>query len=183
MDMGRLAAWLSEAAGAPVVILTHARLSGGAIQQNIALSVTCGGVAETWVLRTDNAATLAVSLGRGAEFALLQAAHAAAGIWLPRDAYLQERFCRPVAVRVGETHLLEPGDLVFFGTPRRCTHVGLHLGGGRYLHSSGRDHGRNGIGIDDLNPRNSDPVASHYRAELRGAGRVMHSHDGSPLPP
>ncbi len=77
MDMGRLAAWLSEAAGAPVVILAHARLSGGAIQQNIALSVTCGGVAEAWVLRTDNAATLAVSLGRGAEFALLQAAHAA----------------------------------------------------------------------------------------------------------
>ena len=114
---------------------------------------------------------------------LVQAAHAAVGIWLPRDAYLQERFCRPVAVRVGETHLLEPGDLIFFGSPRRCTHVGLHLGGGRYLHSSGRDHGRNGIGIDDLNPRNSDPVASHYRAELRGAGRVMHSHDGSPLPP
>ena len=45
------------------------------------------------------------------------------------------------------------------------------------------DHGRNGIGIDNLNPRNSDPVAYHYRAELRGAGRVMHSHDGSPLPP
>ena len=96
---------------------------------------------------------------------LVQAAYAAVGIWLPRDAYL-----------------LEPGDLIFFGSPRRCTHVGLHLGGGRYLHSSGRDHGRNGIGIDDLNPRNSDPVASHYRAELRGAGRVMHSHDGSPLP-
>jgi cell wall-associated NlpC family hydrolase len=114
---------------------------------------------------------------------LVQAAHAAVGIWLPRDAYLQERFCRPVAVRVGETHLLEPGDLIFFGSLRRCTHVGLHLGGGRYLHSSGRDYGRNGIGIDDLNPRNSDLVASHYRSELRGAGRVMHSHDGSPLPP
>jgi hypothetical protein len=26
-------------------------------------------------------------------------------------------------------------------------------------------------------------VAYHYRAELRGAGRVMHSHDGSALPP
>jgi len=113
---------------------------------------------------------------------LMQAAYAAAGIWLPRDAYLQERFCRPVAVRPGETSLLVPGDLIFFGTPRRCTHVGLHLGGGRYLHSSGREHGRNGIGRDDLNPRNRDPVALHYRAELRGGGRVMHSHDGSPLP-
>lgn len=114
---------------------------------------------------------------------LVQTAYAQAGIWLPRDAYLQERFCRPVAVRVGQTGLLEPGDLIFFGSPRRCTHVGLHLGDGRYLHSSGRQHGRDGLGIDDLNPRNDDPVACHYRRELRGAGRVMHSHDGSPLPP
>ena len=114
---------------------------------------------------------------------LVQRAYAAAGIWLPRDAYLQERFCRAVAVRPGQSQLLEPGDLIFFGSARRCTHVGLHLGDGRYLHSSGREHGRNGIGIDDLHPRNRDPVAAHYRAELRGAGRVMHSHDGSPLPP
>ena len=113
----------------------------------------------------------------------MQAAFAQQGIWLPRDAYLQERFCRPVAVQVGQTSLLEPGDLLFFGTRRRCTHVGLHLGDGCYLHSSGREHGRNGIGIDNLNPRNPDPVACHYRHELRGAGRVMHSHDGSPLPP
>lgn len=113
---------------------------------------------------------------------LIQTAFASVGVWLPRDAYLQERFCRPVAVRPGETSLLEPGDLVFFGTPRRCTHVALHLGGGRYLHSSGQEQGRNGLGIDDLNPRNPHPVACHYRAELRGAGRVMHSHDGSPMP-
>ncbi len=114
---------------------------------------------------------------------LIQTSFATAGIWLPRDAYLQERFCQPVAVQPGVTSLLEPGDLIFFGTARRCTHVGLHLSGGRYLHSSGREHGRNGLGIDDLNPQNQDPVARHYRQELRGAGRVMHSHDGSPLPP
>jgi hypothetical protein len=113
---------------------------------------------------------------------LIQTLFAAVGVWLPRDAYLQERFCQPVAVRPGITQLLRPGDLIFFGTARRCTHVGLHLGGGRYLHSSGREHGRNGLGIDDLNPRNPDPVARHYRLELRGAGRVTRSHDGSPLP-
>ena len=113
----------------------------------------------------------------------MQTAYARAGIWLPRDAYLQERFCRPVAVRPGVTQLLEPGDLIFFGTARRCTHVGLHLGAGRYLHSSGRENGRNGLGVDDLHPHNADPVASYYRSELRGAGRVMHNHDGSPLPP
>ncbi len=113
---------------------------------------------------------------------LVQTAFAQAGVWLPRDAYLQERFCQPVAVQPGNTALLQPGDLIFFGTARRCTHVGLHLGGGRYLHSSGLEHGRNGLGIDNLNPRNNHPVASHYRHQLRGAGRVMHSHDGSPLP-
>ena len=113
---------------------------------------------------------------------LMQRAYASAGIWIPRDAYLQERFCQPVAVQPGQVQLLEPGDLIFFGTPQRCSHVGLHLGGGRYLHSSGVAHGRNGIGLDDLAPQNRDPVARHYRLELRGAGRVMHSHNGSPLP-
>ena len=113
---------------------------------------------------------------------LMQRAYASAGIWIPRDAYLQERFCQPVAVHPGQVQLLEPGDLIFFGTPQRCSHVGLHLGGGRYLHSSGVAHGRNGIGLDDLAPQNPDPVARHYRLELRGAGRVMHSHNGSPLP-
>ncbi|MEY4353836.1 MAG: hypothetical protein RLZZ609_2077 [Cyanobacteriota bacterium] len=114
---------------------------------------------------------------------LVQTAFARAGIWLPRDAYLQERFCRPVAVQPGQSCLLQPGDLIFFGSPQRCTHVGLHLGEGRYLHSSGQEFGRNGLGVDDLNPHNSDPVASHYRLTLRGAGRVMHSHDGGALPP
>lgn len=113
---------------------------------------------------------------------LVQRAYASTGIWIPRDAYLQERFCQPVAVRPGQVQLLELGDLIFFGPPQRCSHVGLHLDGGRYLHSSGIAHGRNGIGIDDLAPHNRDPVARHYRLELRGAGRIMHSHNGSPLP-
>ena len=113
---------------------------------------------------------------------LVQRAFASAGIWIPRDAYLQERFCQPVAVRPDVLHALQPGDLIFFGTPQRCTHVGLHLGNGRYLHSSGLEHGRNGLGIDDLSPRNGHPVASHYRRQLRGAGRVLRCLDGSPLP-
>ena len=55
---------------------------------------------------------------------LMQRAYASAGIWIPRDAYLQERFCQPVAVHPGQVQLLEPGDLIFFGTPQRCSHVG-----------------------------------------------------------
>ena len=113
---------------------------------------------------------------------LVQAAFASAGIWLPRDAYQQERFCQPVAVRPGCYSLLRPGDLIFFGRPQRCTHVGLYVGAGRYLHSSGREHGRNGIGIDGLDPQLQDPVGVHYRRELRGAGRVVRCHDGSSLP-
>ncbi|QCH15366.1 NlpC/P60 family protein [Synechococcus sp. CB0101] len=113
---------------------------------------------------------------------LIQAAFASAGIWLPRDAYQQERFCQPVAVVPGCYSLLRPGDLIFFGRPQRCTHVGLYLGAGRYLHSSGREHGRNGIGIDGLDPQLLDPVSVHYRGELRGAGRVIRCHDGTPLP-
>ena len=113
---------------------------------------------------------------------LVQCAFASAGIWLPRDAYQQERFCEPVAVRPGNDQLLRPGDLIFFGRPQRCTHVAIHLERGRYLHSSGREHGRNGIGIDSLHPNARHPVASHYRAELRGAGRIMRCHDGTPLP-
>jgi hypothetical protein len=113
---------------------------------------------------------------------LIQAAFASAGIWLPRDAYQQERFCAPVAVVPGGYSLLRPGDLIFFGRPQRCTHVGLYLGSGRYLHSSGCEHGRNGIGIDGLDPQLQHPVSVHYRRELRGAGRVIRCHDGTPLP-
>ena len=113
---------------------------------------------------------------------LLQSAFACAGIWIPRDAYQQERFCQPVAVRPGHFALLQPGDLIFFGQPQRCAHVGLHLGGGRYLHSSGREHGRDGLGTDQLARHDGDPVSCHYRRELRGAGRVVRCHDGTTLP-
>lgn len=113
---------------------------------------------------------------------LIQAAFAASGVWIPRDAYQQERFCQPVAVRPGDHRLLAPGDLIFFGSPQRCTHVGLHLGDGHYLHSSGATHGRDGLGLDSLSPRSLDPVSAHYRSQLRGAGRLLRSHDGSTLP-
>nr|WP_255569559.1 phosphotransferase family protein [Neoroseomonas alba] len=63
-----------------------ALLSGGAIQQNWAVDLSDG---RAWVLRTDNAATLAVSHGRAQEFALLRAAFAA-GVTVPEPLYLCE---------------------------------------------------------------------------------------------
>ena len=84
----RLTGWLREAAADPSLAVTAmARLSGGAIQQNWALDVLQDGRAEAWVLRTDNAATLAVSHGRAAEFALLRAAFDA-GVTVPEPLFL-----------------------------------------------------------------------------------------------
>ncbi|MBD2448084.1 C40 family peptidase [Nostoc sp. FACHB-152] len=102
---------------------------------------------------------------------LMQAAFASVGVWLPRDAYQQEAFLQ--AISIAE---LQPGDLVFFGTPQKATHVGLYLGDGRYIHSSGKAQGRNGIGIDVLSEQ-GDEVSRSYYQQLRGAGRVVKSYE------
>ncbi|MBD2435644.1 C40 family peptidase [Nostoc sp. FACHB-110] len=102
---------------------------------------------------------------------LMQAAFASVGIWLPRDAYQQEAFLPPIDITQ-----LQPGDLVFFGTPQKATHVGLYLGENAYIHSSGKAQGRNGIGIDVLSEQ-GDEVSRSYYQQLRGAGRVVQSYE------
>jgi len=113
---------------------------------------------------------------------LIQASFATFGIWLPRDAYQQEAFINPISNPGNNPEdlipWLEPGDLVFFGTPAKATHVGLYLGEGKYLHSSGKEQGRNGIGIDSLLLKGHwqrDSVSQAYYGQFRGAGRVMAS--------
>lgn len=101
---------------------------------------------------------------------LMQAAFASVGIRLPRDSYQQEAFTQPIAWED-----LLPGDLIFFGTPERTKHVALYLGQGDYIHSSGMDQGRNGIGIDSLSDL-SHPVSAAYHRQLRRAGRVVASY-------
>ncbi len=101
---------------------------------------------------------------------LIQAAFVSVGIWVLRDAYQQEAFTQAIAITE-----LEPGDLVFFGTPQKATHVGLYLGDSRYIHSSGKDKGRNGIGIDVISEQ-GDEVSRSYYQQLRGAGRVVKSY-------
>jgi cell wall-associated NlpC family hydrolase len=62
---------------------------------------------------------------------LTQFAYAAAGITLPRTAHTQ--FYAGPHVPTGAP--LQPGDLVFYGTPSRVHHVGLYVGGGRMVNA------------------------------------------------
>jgi cell wall-associated NlpC family hydrolase len=101
---------------------------------------------------------------------LMQAAFASVGIRVPRDAYQQEAFVQEIALEDWQA-----GDLVFFGTPEKATHVGLAIGENRYIHSSGKDQGHNGIGIDVL-AKTGDPVGDRYFAQFRQVGRVVSSY-------
>jgi len=105
---------------------------------------------------------------------LMQAAFASVGIWLPRDAYQQYDFTERVALAT-----LQAGDLVFFGTPAKIDHVGLYLEQGKYIHSSGKDAGRNGIAIDMLKDE-GDAIGRSLYQRLRGFGRVVQSFRVSP---
>lgn len=103
---------------------------------------------------------------------LMQAAFAALEIWLPRDSYQQYDFTERVTLE-----FLQPGNLVFFGTPEKIDHVGLYLGEGQYIHSSGKAAGRNGIAVDTLKDEGDMVGRSIYR-RLRGFGRVVRSFMG-----
>jgi cell wall-associated NlpC family hydrolase len=108
---------------------------------------------------------------------LMQAAFAASGIWLPRDSYQQAAFTQTI-----EIDQLLPGDLVFFAKDEKVSHVGLHLGDGYYIHSSGQATGRNGIAIDSLlEPK--DAIAQSYYRQLQEAGRVTESYQPCKIAP
>ncbi len=105
---------------------------------------------------------------------LVQSAFASSGIWIPRDAYQQEKFCKNLALDIENLEKkLIPGDLLFFGSSEKCTHVGLHIENGFYIHSSGLTDGHNGIEIDGLFQPNLGRIASFYRSKFRSAGRVI----------
>ena len=77
---GALEAWVAETLGARRVEIARAeKLSGGAVQENWRIDALVEGGAyegaQRWVLRTDAAASLAVSLDRTSEFGVLSAAY------------------------------------------------------------------------------------------------------------
>lgn len=71
---------------------------------------------------------------------LAQAAIASVGVPLPRDADQQSLVGRLVATR-WEQSALQPGDLLFYVSPRRgnVNHVAIYLGDGEYIEAAGRD--------------------------------------------
>ncbi|PZO35610.1 MAG: glycoside hydrolase [Pseudanabaena frigida] len=96
---------------------------------------------------------------------LMKAAFAAIGVLIPRDAYQQEEFGEPVSL-----DKVQIGDLLFFGTPVKATHVGIYIGNNEYIHSSGKEHGHNGIALSAI--AGQDPVSQWYASQLRGAARI-----------
>ena len=106
---------------------------------------------------------------------LIQTAFFIHKIYIPRDSYQIKSFCHHL-FNFTEIHSnLQIGDLLFFGNKKKCDHIGIYTGGGLYYHCSGKEFGRNGIGLDTLNETN-DKISRHYKSKLISAGRVTRNY-------
>jgi gamma-D-glutamyl-L-lysine dipeptidyl-peptidase len=98
---------------------------------------------------------------------LVKLAYFSQAIVLERDASQQAQFGDSVDFR--NINNLQPGDLLFFGTStQKIVHVGIYLGKGEYIHSSGM------VQINSI-----DPLTQSYnlttRKNLVSARRILSS--------
>ena len=75
------------------------------------------------------------------------------------------------AEQVGRSDL-QPGDLLFFNTFARLSHVGIYIGEGRFIHAPRRGHN---VTIESLDSK-------YYQGRYAGARRVM-PHSTAPASP
>ena len=98
---------------------------------------------------------------------LTKTAYYSQGIILARDASQQARYGEHPDFN--EIPNLQPGDLLFFGrSAQRITHVGIHMGEGRYIHASGM------VRINSIDPKAPDFNLS-LRKNLVAASRILSS--------
>lgn len=91
---------------------------------------------------------------------LTQYAYKRARVNLPRTAAAQYKSTKRVSIKQ-----LQTGDLIFFHTRRsraRINHVGIYLGGGKFIHAPSR--GKR-VSVSDLN--------KYWRRKVVGAGRII----------
>lgn len=87
------------------------------------------------------------------------------GFMLPRDANMQVEMGQEVAYD-DTFESLKEGDLIFFGYNNgRIFHVGISLGGARYIHASSY------VMINSLNPNDAD-FSEYHRTRLANVRRI-----------
>ncbi len=106
---------------------------------------------------------------------LMKTAFFSQGIILARDASQQARYGQILPVTDSLDFL--PGDLLFFGRSKEhVTHVGMYIGNGKYVHSSGL------VRINSFNPKDPDYL-DYNRKRLVSASRVLNSLDTEEIIP
>lgn len=96
------------------------------------------------------------------------------GLILSRDASQQALYGDSLDISGGFENLLA-GDLLFFGSPERISHVAIFEGNGEYIHSSGR------VMVNSLDSAQSN-YSRYRRNSLVKAMRVLNSPDPGIVP-
>ena len=107
---------------------------------------------------------------------LVRSVYFACGVLLPRNASQQAHAGKEVAIfspsGLTDWSALMPGDLIFWGrsatgqAPEKATHVGIYIGGGRFIHSS------QFVRISSLDPSDEDYYDRKPLRARRIAGMV-----------